>query len=52
MTNMKRLSVCIPPEMERRLANLRKTDKYCRMPWAEIIRQLIELGLGSEQQED
>lgn len=48
MTDMKRISVCIPPEMEQKLADLRKTDKYCRMSWAEIIRSLIDSGLNSE----
>lgn len=47
MTEMKRLSVCIPSEIEQRLADLRKTDKYCRMSWAEIIRTLIIAGLDN-----
>lgn len=50
MTDMKRISICIPPAMEKKLAELRKTDKFCRMSWSEIIRSLISTGLDSESQ--
>lgn len=40
-----RMSLTLPKELEDAIIELRKTDKYCRMSYAEIIRQLIEAGL-------
>lgn len=51
MTDMKRLSVCLTPELEQRIADLRKTDEFCRLSWAEIIRRMIERGLDSAKEE-
>ena len=41
-----RMSLTLPKELEDAIVKLRKTDKYCRMSYAEIIRQLIEVGLN------
>ena len=40
-----RMSLTLPKELEDAIIELRKTDKYCRMSYAEIIRRLIEAGL-------
>ena len=40
-----RMSLTLPKELEDAIVELRKTNKYCRMSYAEIIRQLIEVGL-------
>lgn len=44
MTNMKRMTIAIQPEMERLLDELRKTDRFCRCSYSEIIRQLMVAG--------
>ena len=36
--------VSLPPELEQKLYDLRKTDNFCRMSYSEILRTLIELG--------
>lgn len=45
-TNMlKRMSVSINEEMDKKIIEMKKTDKYCRCSYSEIIRQLIEMGI-------
>ena len=47
MTNCRRISVSLTPEMERKVMEIRKTDEYCRSSVAEILRMLIERGLSA-----
>lgn len=47
MSETKRITISFPPELEEKLVALRKTDRFCRMSWAEIIRILISTGLQS-----
>jgi Arc/MetJ-type ribon-helix-helix transcriptional regulator len=44
-----RMSLTLPKELEEEIVALRKTDKYCRMSYAEIIRTLIEAGLSEKK---
>ncbi len=41
---MKRLSVSLPPEIEKAVIDLRKTDEYCMCSCADILRKLMMLG--------
>lgn len=45
MTNNRRISVSLTPELETKVMEMRKTDEFCRMSVAEIIRILIARGL-------
>jgi len=47
MSDLKRMSISITEEMERKIVEMRKTDEFCRCSYAEIIRQLIEAGVQS-----
>lgn len=47
MEKVKRMSISINEEMEKKIVELRKTDKYCRCSYSEIIRRLIEAGMRS-----
>lgn len=40
-----RRTVSLPSEMEAALTNLRKTDRFCKCSYSEIVRCLIEAGL-------
>lgn len=55
MTPNKRIMVMLPPELEERLYELRRTEAYCRMSYSEIIRMMFERGsseiLGNEKAE-
>ena len=41
---MKRLSVSLPPEIEKAVIDLRKTDEYCMCSCADILRKLMLIG--------
>lgn len=45
--NTKRMSISLPPELERAVTDLRKTDRFCRCSYAEIIRQLMQAGIDA-----
>lgn len=46
MTSNKRMSISLPDDLERRLVELRKTERFCRCSYAEIIREVIGVGIG------
>lgn len=48
MTNNRRISVSLTPDLEKRVMEMRKTDEFCRISVAEIIRILIARGLEEE----
>ena len=50
MTNNKRMTVMLTPDLEDKVYELRRKDQYCRMTISEIIRILIQKGLEAEAQ--
>ena len=46
-----RRSISLPEDLERAIVELRKDDRYTRLAYSEIIRQLIQAGLNSLDQE-
>ena len=48
MTNMKRITISVPDEMEEAIYGLRKWDNYNRCSKSEVIRKLVEIGLKAE----
>lgn len=44
---VKRMSLSLPAELEQAVIELRKTERFCRCSYAEIIRSLMQLGLES-----
>lgn len=44
---VKRMSLSLPAELEQAVIELRKTERFCRCSYAEIIRALMQLGLES-----
>lgn len=45
MSDIRKLSFSVSPELEKRIIDMRKSDEYCRLPVSEIIRKLLEKGL-------
>lgn len=52
MSDMKRMSISIPDEMEEAIIMLRKTDRFCRSSLAEIIREVLTIGLEQMDKKD
>ena len=50
MTNNKRVCITMPPELEQKVVDLRKTDEFCRKSISEIVRILIEKGLTNDSE--
>lgn len=48
MTNMSRLTISLTPEIEEKVLELRRTDRFCRCSLSEIIRALIVAGISSD----
>lgn len=51
MTEMKRVTVSLPEEMDKKILELRKDDKFVRSSYSEIVRQLLLIGLQTEKEE-
>lgn len=51
MTEMKRVTISLPDELDKRILSLKKSDKFIRSSYAEIARYLLEIGLNSKTQE-
>lgn len=51
MTDMKRVTISIPPEMDKKILDMRKDDKFVRSSYSEIVRTLVLAGLDISKQE-
>ena len=51
MTEMPRKTISLPPELENAVYELRKSEKYCKCSFSEILRVMIRRGLDAEQAE-
>lgn len=48
MTDMRRVTISLPDELDARILALRKDSRFARCTYAEIVRRLLELGLSSD----
>ena len=48
MTNMRRVTIPIPDELDEKLLELKKTDEFVRCSYAEIVRILVRKALDLE----
>jgi len=51
MTDMKRVTVSMPEELDNRIIELKKEDRYARASYSEIVRQLLLAALAEEKKE-
>ncbi len=51
MTENKRCSIMITPDLEDKIRELRKTDAYCMLSVSEIIRRLVHKGMAAMESE-
>lgn len=45
MTEMRRITIALPEEMDLSILNMRKEDAYIRCSHSEMIRRLVAAGL-------
>ena len=48
MTDMRRITIALPDEIDKRIIALRKDARFIRCSYAEIVRQLLERGLADQ----
>lgn len=51
MTDMKRITVSFPDDLDVKIIELRKTDEFARCTYSEIIRRLVQRGLEMGEKE-
>lgn len=51
MTDMRRVTISLPDEIDKAILSLRKDDKFARCSYAELVRILLERGLASKTAE-
>ena len=52
MTNMKRVTISMPEQLDREILGMRKEDAFIRDSYSEIVRKLLELGLRATKAQD
>ena len=48
MTDMRRVTISIPEDLDKRILKLRVSDKFMRSSYSEIVRFLLIKGLEKE----
>lgn len=46
MTEMRRMTVSLPDELDKRIMELKKDDRFIRCSYSEIVRQLLDHGFS------
>ena len=49
MTDMKRVTISIPEELDQKVIEIKKGDQYIRASYSEVVRRLIWLGLQAHE---
>lgn len=55
MTDMRRMTISLPDELDKRILEQKKDDRFVRCSYSEVVRQMLELGfeaLAAEQAQD
>lgn len=55
MTDMRRITISLPDELDKRILEMRKDDRFVRCSYSEITRKMLELGFqafDAEQAQD
>lgn len=50
MTEMRRITISIPADIDRKILDLRKEYQFIRCSYAEIIRQMLSIGIKDYEQ--
>lgn len=52
MTEMRRVTISIPEEMDKRILALRKRKAFERCSYSEIVRRMVEIGIEAKHKAD
>lgn len=45
MTDMRRITISIPDELDKKIVEVRKDDRFIRCTYSEIVRQILANGI-------
>ena len=48
MTEMRRVTISLPNDIDKRILSLKKTNKFVKESYSQIVRQLLLKGLEKE----
>lgn len=46
MTDMRRITISLPDELDRRILELKKDDRFIRCSYSEIVRKMLDRGFS------
>lgn len=49
MAEMRRMTVVIPDELDKRLMELKKDDRFIRCSYSELVRRMLVQGMDAER---
>ena len=52
MTEMRRVTISLPDEIDEEVLELKKQDRFVRCSYSEIIRMLLQAGLEAEDKKE
>lgn len=52
MTDMRRVSIAFPKELDKKILELKKDDRFVRCSYSEIARQAIRYGVSALEQSE
>lgn len=47
MTDMRRVTVSLPDDLDKQILELRKDDRFIRCSYSEIVRQMLDIGFSA-----
>lgn len=51
MTDMRRMSIAFPDDMDARILEIKKDDRFIRASYSEVVRRILERGLEALEAE-
>ena len=51
MTDMRRVTISLPEDIDKRILDMKKDDRFIRDSYSEVCRKLLEKGLEKANQE-
>lgn len=51
MTDMRRMTISLPDELDKRILELKKDDRFVRCSYSEIVRRMLDDGIKMQKSE-
>lgn len=51
MTDMRRVTVSLPDNLDKRILDLRKDDRFARCSYSELVRKMLDRGFAKLETE-